>query len=209
MTTTLADRIRDRMEAIGTNPTALAKQMGRDKDFVRQLLNGRKKTVNAEAVTQLAGLLGCDPSYLLGTVKAGIEPGTQEVALSGSIESETWRTEGHDYWQGKTVPLFICPNSEPGDTLLFRYQGPAQDTGISDGALVSVAPVSRDLRDGEFVVVERRKADLIERSIRRVDGGKLVTLAGERTSDPIRLGGNAKDQRVDLVGSVVSAIHVY
>lgn len=62
MSTTLATRIRERMDALGTNPTALAKQMGRDKDFVRQLLNGKKKTVNAEAVAQLAKLLECDPT---------------------------------------------------------------------------------------------------------------------------------------------------
>lgn len=149
------------------------------------------------------------PDLVLGTVKAGIVPGTFEVPLAGSIESETWRTVGHDYWQGKTVPLFLAPASDPEEPLLFRYQGPAQDAGISDGALVSVAKADRDLRDGEFVVVERHKAGMVERSIRRVDGRELVTLPGERASDPIRLDDPSADHSLVLVGSVACAIHVY
>lgn len=208
MATTLADRIRERMEAMGTNPTALARQIGRDKDFIRQLLSGRKRTISSDAVAELARVFGCETSDLLGTTGAGPLPGAGEVVLDGTIEAETWRRPQDDPLRGNTMPMAIFADRQIEGLRFFVFHGPANEGGICHGALITVVSDGRALRDGQLVVVERRRDDLVERSVRRVAANAtthLVPLDGAKSSEPIAAG----DRAVTVVGTVVSAAHFF
>ena len=208
MATTLADRIRERMIAIGTNPTALARQIGRDKDFIRQLLSGRKRTISSDAVSELARVFGCETSELLGTTGAGTLPGAGEVVLDGTIEAETWRRPQDDPLSGNTMPMAILSDRQVEGLRFFVFHGPANEGGICHGALITVATDVRALRDGQLVVVERRRADLVERSVRRVlvnAATHLEPLEGAKSSGRIEPG----DEGISIVGRVVSAAHFF
>lgn len=208
MANTLAERVRERMEAMGTNPTALARTIGRDKDFIRQLLSGKKRTISSDAVADLANVFGCEPSDLLGTMSSGLVPGTRETIIDGTIEAETWRRPEDDFLRGNTVPMSIRSTDELGEVKIYQFHGPANDAGISHGALISAVSLRRAPEAGDLLVVERHLGDLIERSIRRVDGdvrSRLVPLAGAKSSEPI----SASSEGVEIVGRVISAAHFF
>ena len=208
MATTLADRIRERMEAMGTNPTALARQIGRDKDFVRQLLSGRKRTISSDAVAELARVFGCETSDLLGTTGAGALLGAGEVMLDGTIEAETWRRRQDDPLLGNTMPMAIFADRQIEGLRFFVFHGPANEGGICDGALITVVSDGRALRGGQLVVVERRRDELVERSVRRVVANATMHLApleGAKSSEPIVAGDNG----ATVVGTVISAAHFF
>lgn len=67
----LAQRVRERMAAIGTNPHRLSKAIGA-RDTVRMILSGRSAHPRYDTLLGLARELDCDVSYLLGLVD---EPG--------------------------------------------------------------------------------------------------------------------------------------
>lgn len=208
MATTLADRIRERMEAMGTNPTALARLIGRDKDFIRQLLRGRKRTISSDAVSELARVFGCQTSDLLGTTGAGPLPGASEIVLDGTIEAETWRRPQDDLLRGNTMPMAIYADRQIEGLRFFVFHGPANEGGICHGALITAVTDARPLRDGQLVVVERRRDELTERSVRRVAvnaATHLLPLDGAKSSEPIA----ASDKGVTVVGTVISAAHFF
>jgi transcriptional regulator with XRE-family HTH domain len=208
MANTLAERVRERMEAMGTNPTALARTIGRDKDFIRQLLSGKKRTISSDAVADLARVFGCEPSDLLGTKSSGLVPGTRETVLDGTIEAETWRRPEDDFLRGNTVPMSLRSSEELGEVLFYQFRGPTNEMGICHGALISAVPLRRAPEHGDLLVVERHMGELLERSIRRVDGAgrsRLIPLEGAKSSEPI----SADADGVEIVGRVISAAQFF
>lgn len=80
MDSTLAERVRERLEALGINPFEAARRAGFERSFVNDLLIGRKKSVRGAALLRLATALGCDPAYLVGMQAAPRHTPEGEVA---------------------------------------------------------------------------------------------------------------------------------
>ena len=212
MTNILAQRIAKRMQEVGINGTALSRKIGKNPGFIRQLMVGDKTTMHADALNLVAKELGCDPAYLLGADGTSTPvPGTIEVALAGSIAAGSWRSPGADHFAGASVPS-IFNAAAAAEMDMFHYQGPAHDRGISDGALVGAVKLSRPLTIGDLVVVERKRGDETERSLRRVVANgtpNLATIAGETAAEPIMLDANWRPIGAQVVGVVKLVLHVF
>lgn len=60
---TLALRVRERADSVGIKPVQLAKAIHRGRDYVTDLLNGRKASIPNDILTPLATALECDERY--------------------------------------------------------------------------------------------------------------------------------------------------
>lgn len=77
----LKDRIRARLDATGKAPIPLARELGRGRDFISDILNGRKDTLPSDALTALAIALDCDERYF--TDPSFTHPGKPRRQVSG------------------------------------------------------------------------------------------------------------------------------
>jgi len=79
---TLATKILKRLQELEKSPAAASVEAGLDKSFVRDILNGRKKSMQVKTATELAKVLGWNVSQLLSD--DGVE---SEEMFSSSLPS--------------------------------------------------------------------------------------------------------------------------
>lgn len=82
----LAQRVRERMQALHTNPNRLSKAIG-GRDTVRMILSGRSLRPRYETLMGLGRELKCDVSYLLGETDdpGGGGPPPREIPKNPAI----------------------------------------------------------------------------------------------------------------------------
>lgn len=61
----LKKRIRKRLREIGSNPARASVEAGLGKDYLRDIMRGKKTSISAEAAIALAGVLQCNVGWLL------------------------------------------------------------------------------------------------------------------------------------------------
>lgn len=66
MAEVIAERIRERMSALGLNPNSAATRADLKPSFIRDILRGKAKHPSAERLAKLAETLQCSVGYLLG-----------------------------------------------------------------------------------------------------------------------------------------------
>lgn len=81
-TTPLAERLRDRMFEVGTNPARAALDSGLGIDYVRDILRGKVKSPSAEALAAIAKTLDCSMAYLHSGEGGPPSPGGRGTAGS-------------------------------------------------------------------------------------------------------------------------------
>lgn len=64
---TLIARIQERLTALKKDPVPLGTAIGKGRDYVTDILNGRKKTIPNDVITPLALALRCDERYFTDT----------------------------------------------------------------------------------------------------------------------------------------------
>lgn len=60
---TLRARLRERLEATGKKPIPLAKEIGRGRDYLTDILAGKKDSLSSDTLTALSRQLECDERY--------------------------------------------------------------------------------------------------------------------------------------------------
>ncbi|WP_188855387.1 S24 family peptidase [Aureimonas glaciei] len=80
---TLADRIRERLADLDTNPFAIAEKGSLERNFVNDILNGKKKSVRGDNLFKLAAALDTTPEWLLRQPGA-LKTGARVLALTPS-----------------------------------------------------------------------------------------------------------------------------
>lgn len=60
---TLRERLRERLLATGKKPIPLAGQIGKGRDYLTDILNGKKHSLSSDVLTPLAIALECDERY--------------------------------------------------------------------------------------------------------------------------------------------------
>lgn len=70
---TLRERLRERLAATGKKPVPLAVSLGRGRDYLTDILNGKKDSLASDTLTPLATALACDERYF--TDLAFVSPG--------------------------------------------------------------------------------------------------------------------------------------
>lgn len=175
--------------------------------FIRDILNGKKRAIGTDSLVLLARAFSRNPNWLLGVDAdnlvmswpssdiptlgrrdtLGAERGLLEIVVVGRIETGRWfdpKADGDP--RGKDRPVVRAapvPGYAPQSLAAFVVEGRGSDLICPPGAtaIVSMLPAGAapDVGDGDYVLVERDRDRLIERSIRRIEqrGGRWILVA--------------------------------
>lgn len=80
---TLRKRIQGLLDATGKGPVTVSVQIGKGRDYLSNLLNGRKDSIGGDVIAALAMALDCSVEYLADpeVLDPRIPPGTGEVLI--------------------------------------------------------------------------------------------------------------------------------
>lgn len=183
MSEKLVVRLREAISRARTNPYELALRMKRDGSFITDLLKGRKKTINVDALTDLAVILDCDMDYLVGLQEMPRRTASTKETLpvGGTLEMGAFRGERRQKTISDNAPVIPDPRYPPTQqTVYLKVGDPELDCGIEEGSLVLVASPDQlplRLRPRDLVVVEEERDDkrmLGVARIQQMPDGELV-----------------------------------
>jgi transcriptional regulator with XRE-family HTH domain len=218
----IADKVRERIEALDTNPAELARRAGLARTFVSDLLAGKKKSVRGEGLMALANALACDPEYLTGgqaTPRAQKPKARSTVPVVGVCETGVWRPASK-YTDLGEFPIQTDPRFPVQDQVAFLARGAgASEIGIADGTIVcGIKPPKDGTIPAEFagapliVRQSRRGGGDSETSIRLIEvslkGALLVAPSPEKVP-PIRFPSPSSEPEVTILAIVSSAVRVF
>lgn len=209
----LADRVRERLDALGINRVEAARRAGLERSFVNDLILGKKKNILGASLLRLATALECDPAYLVGMqAEPQIpQPGEFEPpATVGACAAGLWRAPGAPP-PAAALACAVMPPDPRYDLHAQRVfcvlDEHAEAAGIWRGScVVAYRPQRSDgLHDGDLVVVRRRRPDdqSAETTIWRLG----VSMEGLRVSplgggDAVPIDAEAEGGAVELLGIV-------
>jgi len=201
----LRERLQSRLEALGINPFEAARRAGVERSYINDLLIGKKSSMRPRQLGLVAEALECDPDFLTGlqsVPRAGQVPFEGVgMPLSGIVEPNVWRGEDAEE-VGKTIPLQSDPRFPVDRQKWFLVRGDAAlSMGISDGSVV-ITVEGFAVRDGEPVVIRRRRGDAVETSVRVKVGEGYLPPPGQ-SGAPIPAG------EAELVGLVVLTFRIF
>jgi SOS-response transcriptional repressor LexA len=173
MPKTLSELVNERLTAINLGPVEAATRVGLERNFIADIVAGKKKSVRGANLIKLASALDCSVAYLTGE-SADPEAGTVEVIPSdrefravpvvGMVEAGTFR-EVDEF--GDLQPRRISvPRDERyprARQFAFDVAGDSMNAAeppITAGAVivcVDFDDVNEPIRDGMRVVVERTR----------------------------------------------------
>lgn len=188
----IRERVQARVDALGKSPITLAKRVGLERGFIRDILSGRKKAVGIANLTMVAEALECDPGYLTGDLdvpQAGGPVREDEDApiglqVMGICEAGVWRKPGAMQFARTRVAVSPELRFPKAPQACYRIRGDALDClHLADGMYVRgiehqfFTSKIRPLETGMFVVLRRERKHLreVELSLRLVEITARVT----------------------------------
>lgn len=200
----------------GKTRTGLAKALGRNPSMITALLSG-KRELKVREIETIARYLG-EPAPA-GSINEQAQPTIDYVPIMGEVEAGVWR-ELFDIGdtEFETYPMPVDPRWPPGSVYAFRIRGESINRRARDGDLVvcldkMAAP--RELRDGDWVIAERRRLGAVERTVKqarkRLDGVWELWPDSDdpRHRTPIVLshrGGDLADETVEVCAFVLDFV---
>lgn len=219
----IADRVRERLDALKMTPVDAARRAGLARTFVSDLLLGKKRSVRGEGLMLLAEVLQVDAEYLIGSSNAPrpahaspSEIGAEGVPIAGICEAGVWRrTESIPDLGRIPVSADLRYIGREQRAFLVRGAGGAR-LGITDGMIVcGVVPTDGsdvEAAGAPLVVRQRRASGEVETSIRMIEAGltgaMLVAPSDERI-DPIPFPPADRAVSVEIAAVVMRAIRLF
>ncbi|MCQ9144576.1 MULTISPECIES: hypothetical protein [Brucella/Ochrobactrum group] len=210
----LKQRIQQRMDALGLNPSSVALHAELGRSAVRDILSGKAKSPKHITLYKIAEALECSASYLVGEIDTlfpkddpekwvALDRSTMEI--SGILEAGVYRKKGERFlldeeptgynpiWNPKTIEN---DRRFPGRKLAIYEMGDSSLDGlhIVKGDIVTILLADDDnvqLRDGQIVVAlnlppDIKEMELSARLVKKVDGAiHLSTFSKDRAFRPI------------------------
>lgn len=217
-------RIDQRLSELGLSREAASKLAGKSRDFIRNIAkNPEKPTIpRGDNLMALARVLECSPEYLLGhESETGVPPSQipyspKKLIIRYRVEAGLWREfEETDEPIGESeVPE--DPRFAGVKQWLELVSGDSMDLLIPSGAMVHVVDaieLGYAPTGGHIVVVERRRGQSRERTLKQIERTKSKVLLWPRSKnpkwqEPLQLveGLSEEDVEVQIVGLVVQAV---
>lgn len=186
---TLASRVKYRMNELGMNPAQVSKAAGFAPTFVRDLIEGRKKSVRADSLKSIAEVLGVTPEWLNGAgalQRSGgaIEPNrsTDEIQtipifdIDASAGHGTFAEDGGvlGYQPFRSQQLTRLTSSPLSRLAVIMVRGDSMDPTLAnqDHVLVDTT-VNRVGRDGIYILALEDEL-LVKRCWVDLDTGAIV-----------------------------------
>lgn len=168
------DRIRSRLEELGESSFDVSVRIGKHRNFVNDLIVGRKKSFAANLLPELAAALNCDVQWLVGLQDAPRTAGEQydTLPVSGTVEAGVWRKAGKDPAIGTWVPIRPDARYPASQQRVWLVRGSVlggemlgDGTAILTVDAVDQAVIFNIVSNGDLLVVERKQGDMVERTI--------------------------------------------
>lgn len=173
------------IEDAGTNAAALAVEIGRDKDYLRDFLVGRKKSLKANDMVVILDKLA--------RLKA---PPEDEVPIGGlqvvsEVQAGNWLevTTLDDQVDPEILPAPRDPRFPRAAQYALRVRGDSMDQEYPDGTYVTCVDfwdAGVPLRDGLIVHVQRTRAggQLVEVTVKAIEKAEGKFWLAPRSSNP-------------------------
>lgn len=188
VTETLKQRIRERMELLGKNPSSVALDANLSRSAVRDILSGKAKNPGIVTIYAIAQALECSESYLMGesdslhyaeSTDILIDVNARTSEISGTLEAGLFKqaplderggiedpfTEVVSFGRRERKPFRSTRRYLYRDLFLYRMGDSSLDElGIKRSDLIVAVydPDSLHLKSGMLVIVSHRLAGNVE-----------------------------------------------
>lgn len=180
-------RLAQMIAAAGTNPTALAEKIGRDKDYLRDYINGRKKSLKAGELLRIVNELDANRA-ITPSRQVSIDRSVRGLGVVGNIQAGAWiEAHLHSDDEIQTIPIGIDPRFSHASQYALRVIGDSMDLEAPDGSYVvcvSFAESGLSYRPGMLVHVERTMNGMSETTLKQIgeENGNVILLP--RSTNP-------------------------
>lgn len=180
----LKQRVARRVEELKQSPFSLATSVGLHRQFINDIIVGRKQTVRRDKLALVAKALQCDESYLTAGTQMppqSVIAGGGGLLLKGVCQTGVWRhpttpTDHGQYLEAAADLRF--PHTPQVAFLLRGYRRPRPD------AVSAIICMERHvfigskwkLEGGMTVILQRENSGLLETSLRQVVPGDPICL---------------------------------
>lgn len=218
---TPGDRLRSAREAAGYETAkSAAEAMGTSVATYIQHENGTRGFPAARA-DRYARFFRTTPEWLLygrgetphhASSLPEMRAVNRQVPVLGVVQAGAWAEAIEDSWGASEVVPVVLAGFEGAQLFALRIRGPSMDMYYPDGTMVIVCPAAEiGVREGDHVVVRRRRGGLAETTIKEVVKEKGGIALWPRSNDPafqepIRLQtARDADEGPEIIGVVVSS----
>lgn len=179
------ERLEKLIDEAGTSPAALALDIGRDKDYLRDFIVGRKKSLKAD-----------DMMVILDKLARLKAPPEDEVPIGGlqvvsDVQAGNWLevTTLDDPAEPEILPAPRDPRFPRAAQYALRVRGDSMDQEYPDGTYVTCVDfwdAGVPLRDGLIVHVQRTRAggQLVEVTVKAIERAEGKFWLAPRSSNP-------------------------
>lgn len=149
-----------------------------------------------------------------GETPFGLRRVTRQVAVLGDVQAGAWREIDDEPETPEMIPVYLA-GFEGAQLFALRVRGTSMDRHYPDGTMVIVCPAAEiGVREGDHVVVRRRRGSLVETTLKEVVKEKGGVALWPRSSDPafqdpIRVETvRDADEGPEIIGVIVSSYTV-
>ena len=157
---------------------------------------------------------GDEPAGQAGDLP-GLRPVTRYVPVIGSVQAGLWAEIPDEEPETEEALPVVMQGFAGARLFALKIRGPSMDRYYPEGAMVIVCPAAEiGVRDGDHVVVRRRRGMLVETTLKEVvqdvDGISLWPRSTDpKFQEPVRLASiRDADEGPEIIGVVVSSYMV-
>lgn len=176
------------IEDAGTNPAALALDIGRDKDYIRDFLVRRKKSLKADDLALILSRI--EKPAKRADHDAGEIP-VVGLEVVSEVQAGNWLevTTLDDSYEHPIIPVARDPRFPRARQYALKVRGDSMDNDYPDGSYVTCVDywdAGVPLRDGLHVHVERQRAggQLVEITVKAIERAEGKLWLAPRSSNP-------------------------
>jgi len=213
--TDLTEFVRRRLRELDLGPIEAATKGGLERTYIRDIVDGRKKSIRADKLDALAAALNVPASQLAavtGKQYRQIQPIVRGMPVAGAIQAGSWLdTTLVDAHEETYIPVAYDGRFRQAAQYALLVQGDSMNKEFQPGTYVTCIPFfdsGLDLRDGMIVHVERHRdgGRLVEVTLKKVElrreGVFLVPQSTNPKHHPIKIDGD-DDTEIVIKGIII------
>lgn len=202
------NRIKDLRTERGLTQTQLADQIGTTSATIQRLETGKRQLTQRWA-EKISSVLGVEVSSLFGNILPTTNAG---LSVIGEVQAGVWKeVDVVDEPKHPALPIGPDPRYPNISQFALLVQGTSMNKIFAPGTFIvcaAWAEIGRDPREGDIVVVERRRDGMVETTVKKISfqNNKLVLMpesTDPRFQAPIELEGNIDRDEIAITGLVV------
>jgi repressor LexA len=202
------NRIKDLRLERGLTQTQLGEMLGTTSATIQRLETG-KRQLTQKWVEKISSSLGVEVSELFGNIVPTTNVG---VSVIGEVQAGVWKeVDVLDEPRHPILPIGPDPRYIDFPQYALLVQGTSMNKVFAPGSYIVCVPLAdlgREPRDGDIVVVERRRKGMVETTVKRLSiSRQKVVLLPESTDPrfqaPVEMDGNADHDEIAVTALVV------